>query len=112
MTHRALTKLRRFRTVGVRGSGDLVLRRVIVATALAAIAALPAVGCGGTLEGKYRRGELTTTTTRGAPATTPTSGNAAGQRVQGEPERPDSGGTIVLSAIRRSVVSPLGGRHR
>jgi hypothetical protein len=82
------------------------------ATAVMAAGLLVAAACGGTLEGKYRRGELTTTTTRGAPATTPTSGNAAGQRAQGEPERPDSSGTIVVGATRRSVVSPLGGRHR
>jgi hypothetical protein len=50
----------------------------------------------------------TTTTT----TTTPTSGNAAGQRAQGEPEGPEAGGTIVGSATWRTVVSPLGGRHR
>ena len=96
-------------------------------TALAAVAALLAAGCGGTLEGKYRRGELTTTTTgRGrstgttpttvatttTTSTTATSGNAAGQRAQGERETPQPGGTIVMSATRRSVVTPLGGRHR
>jgi hypothetical protein len=88
---------------------------------------LLASACGGTLEGKYRRGEITTTTTSGSrstgttPATvvtttttttTPTSGNAAGQRAPGEPERREVGGTIVESAIRRTAVPPLGGRHR
>ena len=97
------------------------------ATAVAAVALLLATACGGTLEGRYRRGELTTTTTGGArstgttpttvattttSSTTPSTGNAAGQRAQGEPERPEAGGTIVLSATRRSVVPPLGGRHR
>jgi hypothetical protein len=100
---------------------------MMAATALAVVAALPAAGCGGTLEGRYRRGELTTTTTGGArstgttPATvatttttttTPSSGNAAGQGLQGEPERRETGGTIVGSATRRTAVSPLGGRHR
>jgi hypothetical protein len=109
------------------GDGDLALRRVTRITALAALAGLLAAGCGGTLEGKYRRGQLTTTTTAGArsngttPATvattsttptTPTSGNAAGQRAQGEPERQRAGGTIVESANWRTVVPPLGGRHR
>lgn len=89
---------------------------------------LLAPACGGTLEGRYRRGELTTTTTGGArstvttPATvattttsptTPTSGNAAGQGARGEPERRETDGTIVgSSATWRTVVSPLGGRHR
>jgi hypothetical protein len=68
--------------------------------------------CGGTLESKYRRGELTTTTTRGSATTTPTSGNAAGQGRQGEPERRETGGTIVGGAVWRTAVSPLGGRHR
>lgn len=99
--------------------------RTVIAAGL-----LLASACGGTLEGKYRRGELTTTTTRatggaGSTVTTPstvatstttstrpTSGNAAGQRTQGEPERVEAGGTIVESATRRIVVSPLGGRHR
>jgi len=90
----------------------LALRRVMVMTTLAAVAALSAAGCGGTLEGKYRRGQLTTTTTRGSATTTPTSGNAAAQRVRGEPERLGVGGTIVGSATRRSVVTPLGGRQR
>jgi hypothetical protein len=60
--------------------------------ALVAVGALLSPGCGGTLEGKYRRGQITTTTTPGqrAPGSTPTtaattnttvptSGNAAGQ---------------------------------
>jgi hypothetical protein len=49
------------------------VRRTTLATAaLAATLALLGAGCGGTLEGKYRRGELTTsTTTPRAPATTP-----------------------------------------
>jgi hypothetical protein len=97
-------------------------------TTLAAVAALLAAGCGGTLEGKYRRGQLTRTpttaggrTTGTTPATVatttttttmPTGGNAAGQGTQGEPDGPGAGGTIVVSATRRSVVSPLGGRHR
>ena len=100
------------------------------ATALMAAGLLLASACGGTLEGKYRRGELTTTTTRATggagstvttpstvastttTSTTPTSGNAAGQRTQGEPERLEVGGTIVERATRRAVVPPLGGRHR
>ena len=121
--------LRRFRDVewAFRGDGDLALRRMMAATALAAFAGVPAGGCGGTLEGKYRRGELTTSTTTGARSTattpttaatttttttTPSSGNAAGQSLQGEPERHETGGTIVGSAARRTVVPPLGGRHR
>jgi hypothetical protein len=95
-------------------------------TLLSALLILTAA-CGGTLEGKYRRGELTTTTTGGArstvttPATAttttttttrPSSGNAAGQGAQGEPEQREPGGTIVGSATWRPVVSPLGGRHR
>ena len=101
----------------------MALWRVMRKTASAAVAALLVAGCGGTLEGKYRRGQLTTTTTRatgGARSTvttpttvattttttaTPTKGNAAGQRAQ-------ENGTIVVSAIRRFVVPPLGGRHR
>ena len=83
-----------------------------------------AAGCGGTLEGKYRKGELTTTTTGStrAPATTPTtptttatvptSGNAAGRVGPGEPKRVEPGGTIEGSASRRAVASPSGGRHR
>ena len=47
-------------------------RTALAAAALAATLALLGAGCGGTLEGKYRRGELTTTTTAPrAPATTP-----------------------------------------
>ncbi len=101
------------------------------ATAVMAAGLLLASACGGTLEGKYRRGELTTTTTAatgGARSTgttpstvattsttakTPTSGNAAGQRAQGEPERLEAGGTIKEErATRRAVAPPLGGRHR
>ena len=68
------------------------LRKVMPATALLAVGVLWCSACGGTLEGKYRRGQITTTTTPGqrAPGTTattgattnttvPTSGNAAGQ---------------------------------
>jgi len=49
------------------------VRRTASATAaLAATLALLGAGCGGTLEGKYRRGELTTSTTaRQTPATSP-----------------------------------------
>jgi hypothetical protein len=70
----------------------VALRRVVKpATALAAAWAILLPGCGGTLEGKYRRGQLPTTSTSGprapagpgptAPSTTttttvPTSGNA------------------------------------
>jgi hypothetical protein len=100
------------------------------ATAVLAVGLLLASACGGTLEGRYRRGELTTTTTAatggarstGTTATTVattstttktlTSGNAAGQRAQGEPERLEAGGTIVERATRRAVAPPLGGRHR
>jgi len=106
------------------------------ATVLVAALTVLAPGCGGTLEGKYRRGELTSTTTTGrAPATTPTtavnvpgqpatpgsttttttvptSGNAAGPVGRGEPNGVESGGTIVESAAWRAVVSPPGGRHR
>jgi len=98
------------------------------ATALMTALLFLAAACGGTLEGKHRRGELTTTTTGGArstvttPATvattpttttTPSSGNAAGQRALGEPERHETDGTIVGGgATRRTAVSPLGGRHR
>lgn len=71
------------------------LRKVTPAIGLVAAGLFVAGGCGGTLEEKYRRGQLTTTTTgRSAgtgtsPATdttattnttTPTAGNAAGQR--------------------------------
>ncbi|HEV7535944.1 MAG TPA: hypothetical protein VGP90_09940, partial [Acidimicrobiia bacterium] len=67
--------------------------------------AILVAGCGGTLEGRYRRGELTTTTTSGPrapaangsapPATTattvPTSGNATNRAGMGEPGRPIPG---------------------
>jgi hypothetical protein len=84
-------------------------------------------GCGGTLEGKYRRGQITTSTTgrvrapdtsptTGAPTTTttttPTAGNAAGQSTPGESNRFQPGGSIVMSAAWRIVVLPIGGRHR
>ena len=94
------------------------------ATALVVAWAILACGCGGTLEGKYRRGQLTTTTTTGprAPAGTgttattttmvPTSGNATGPGPRGEPETTEPGGTIVGSASWRPADSPLGGRHR
>jgi hypothetical protein len=103
------------------------------ATALLAAGLLLVAGCGGTLEGKYRRGQITTSTTGGArgsgttpttaptsaptapttPSTTvPTAGNAAGQRAQGESSGPGPGGTIVESATWRQDVLPLGGRHR
>ncbi|MCA1846764.1 MAG: hypothetical protein LC792_26940 [Actinobacteria bacterium] len=72
------------------------MRKVMPATALLTAAVLLASGCGGTLEGKYRRGQITTSTTAGqrAPTTTsttavttsstvPTSGNAARQRGSG-----------------------------
>jgi hypothetical protein len=78
------------------------------ATALMTALLLLTAGCGGTLEGKYRRGELTTTTTGGARS----GGNAAGQGAPGEPERRETDGTIVGRATRRTVASPLGGRHR
>jgi hypothetical protein len=94
------------------------------ATALVAAWAILASGCGGTLEGKYRRGQITTSTTTGprgpagpgttatTTATVPTSGNAAGPGHRGEPEWVEPGGTIVRSASWRPAVSPLGGRHR
>ena len=100
---------------------------MIPATALVAAGMLSAAGCGGTLEGKYRRGQITTSTTGGtrAPATTPstgaatttstatpTAGNAAGQGAEGEARRTQPSGTIVSSAAWRNVVLPLGGRHR
>jgi hypothetical protein len=105
----------------------LELRKVTPATALLAAGILLAAGCGGTLEGRYRRGQLTTSTTGPAPApgttpttaaptttttTTPTAGNAAGQGAQGEAKGVEQGGTIVDSAAWRHVVLPLGGRHR
>jgi hypothetical protein len=82
---------------------------------------LLAAGCGGTLEGKYRRGQITTSTTAGTqtPGTTattqstvPTSGNAAGFDPRREREGAAPGGTIGGSAVRRADVPPLGGRHR
>ena len=92
---------------------------------MVAVCAFLAAGCGGTLEGKYRRGQLTTTSTGGtrAPGATvttsttstsvPTSGNAAGQRAGGEPDESGPGGSIVGSAaVWRAIVPPLGGRHR
>jgi hypothetical protein len=99
------------------------------ATALVAAGFLLGAACGGTLEGKYRRGQITTSTTAGArvpgtspttaptPSTTPsttvpTAGNAAGQGAQGESSGPGPGGTIMGSATWRQDVSPLGGRHR
>jgi hypothetical protein len=99
------------------------------ATALIAAWVLLAAGCGGTLEGKYRRGQLnstTTTTAPRAPATTgtapvpptttatsvPTSGNASDHRGRGEAGAFGAGGTIEGSAARRAIAPPLGGRHR
>ena len=94
------------------------------ATVVIAAGLLLGSACGGTLEGKYRRGELTTTTTAAtggarSPGTTPstvattstttktlTSGNAAGQRAQGEPERLEAGGTIKGRATRRAIAPP------
>jgi hypothetical protein len=107
----------------------LELRNVIPAAALAASGILLATGCGGTLEGKYRRGEITTSTTGGTrvpgtspttastattttSTTVPTAGNAAGQGAQGESSGLEPGGTIVSSAAWRNAVLPLGGRHR
>ena len=80
------------------------------ATALLAAGLLLVAGCGGTLEGKYRRGQITTSTT--SSTTVPTAGNAAGQRAQGEPGGPGPGGTIMGSATWRQDVLPFGGRHR
>jgi hypothetical protein len=84
------------------------------ATALLTASALLGAGCGGTLEGKYRRGELTSTTTTLRPpaSTTPSSGNAAGQSAEGEPEGRKPDGTIVRSATRRAIDPSRGGRHR
>src|SRR5438132_12067334 len=120
---RLVGKLRRFAPRA--GERRLAKRTVTAATALMAGWAILAPACGGTLEGKYRRGELTTTTTGGnrAPATGgatttttsttgPTSGNAAGRVGPGEPEAVKPGGTIVGSATWRIVVPPSGGRHR
>ena len=85
-------------------------RKIGAATALVlSVLVVVSQGCGGTLEGKYRRGEITTTTTT---STTATSGNAAGQRVQGARMEPQAGGTIAGSATGRIVLSSLGGRHR
>ncbi|MDQ1517816.1 MAG: hypothetical protein QOE80_3646 [Actinomycetota bacterium] len=95
-------------------------------TALVAAWALLVTGCGGTLEGKYRRGQLTTTTTGTprAPATNgstpptstaptvPTSGNASHRAGLGEPEGAGPGGTIKGRAAWRGIVPPSGGRHR
>src|SRR5438270_984248 len=128
-------KLARFRTEHVGGHG-LALRTMIPVTAVTAAVLFGTSGCGGTLEGKYRRGELTTTTTTtrspgttattgattpsgpGPPAsststtTAPTSGNAAGRTGPGEPKRVEPDGTIVGSAAWRAVVRTSGGRHR
>lgn len=102
------------------------------AIALVAAGTLLAAGCGGTLEGKYRRGQITTsttgarvpgtspttaptattTTTTTTSTTVPTAGNAAGQGTQGESRALQAGGTISGSAVRRDVVLPLGGRQR
>ena len=99
------------------------------ATALLAAGLLLAAGCGGTLEGKYRRGQITTSTTGGArvpgtspttaptasttsSTTVPTAGNAAGQGAQGASSGPGPGGTILGSATWRQDVLPFGGRHR
>ena len=108
----------------------MVQRRVRPTTAVVTAWAVLALasGCGGTLEGKYRRGELTTTTTGAtrAPATNgtsptttttttttvPTSGNAAGRAGRGESGGVEPGGTIVGRAAWRAVVPPSGGRHR
>jgi hypothetical protein len=110
------------------------LRTVMPATALAGLVLLVAPACGGTLEGKYRRGELTSSTTTaprppatspngtapGAPASStttstavPTSGNAARRTGRGEPRGGEPDGTIVVNrAVWRAVDEPLGGRHR
>ena len=99
------------------------------AIGLVAAGLLLAAGCGGTLEGKYRRGQITTTTTPGGrvpgtgptssptastttSTTVPTAGNAAGQGAQGEPGGLGPGGTIIGSATWRQDVLPFGGRHR
>lgn len=92
------------------------LRKFSGALGLVVAGMLLAAGCGGTLEGKHRRGELTTTTTGATTTTTtttvPTAGNAAGQTAQGESRRLEPGGILVRSAAWRIVVLPLGGRHR
>jgi len=82
----------------------LKLRKRLTVTTLVASGLLLLAGCGGTLEGKYRRGQLTTTTTA--------RGNAAGQGRTGEPGSLEAGGTIGVSATGRSVAPPFGGRHR
>ena len=84
-------------------------RKVILAAAVMAAGLVPAAGCGGTLEGKYRRGELTSTTTT---RTTPTSGSAARGGAPGAPERAGADGKIDPSATRRAVAPPSGGAHR
>ena len=103
------------------------MQRAKPAAALVSACAILVAGCGGTLEGRYRRGELTTTTTTGGPrppatngtattATTatsvPTSGNATNRAGLGEPERSIPGGTIEGRAARRAMARPSGGRHR
>jgi hypothetical protein len=106
----------------------VAIQRAKPAAALVFACAIVVAGCGGTLEGRYRRGELstTTTTTSGprAPATNstvttsttvtsvPTSGNATNRAGPGEPERSIPGGTIEGSATRRAMARPSGGRHR
>lgn len=103
------------------------------ATALVGAGLLLVAGCGGTLEGKYRRGQITTSTTGGArlpgtspttapttaptasttsSTTVPTAGNAAGQGAQGASSGSEPGGTMKASATWRQDVLPLGGRHR
>jgi hypothetical protein len=102
----------------------LALSRAKRATAVTAVCGLFVAGCGGTLEGKYRRGQITTSTTGGtrppgtsqtAPTTSttaPTSGNAAESDGRGEAEGAIAGGTIGESAVWRAIAAPLGGRHR
>jgi hypothetical protein len=102
----------------------LALSRAKRATAVTAVCGLLVAGCGGTLEGKYRRGQITTSTTGGTqtPATSPTtantaptvptSGNAAESNHRVEPDATMPGGTIGESAVRRAIAAPLGGRHR
>jgi hypothetical protein len=103
-------------------------RKLKAAIGLLAAGTFLVGGCGGTLEGKYRRGQLTTTSTTGRTAgngtspntntttttttTTPTAGNAAGQGAQGAASGSEVRGTISRSATRRTVVPPSGGRHR
>jgi len=105
----------------------LELRKLKGAIGLVVAGTFLSAGCGGTLEEKYRQGELTTTstgrtagngtspttdTTTTTATTTPTAGNAAGQSAPGEASGPGPGGTISGSATRRTVVPPSGGRHR